>query len=125
MLGFHLLGRPAIAIQILCTECPQLDGKRTSHDAILPAMETSRHTITNDRDVPIYISIEPRPECYELEPGDKLTVVFQVPKEGDSLVVSFVNDDELVIWPNEQLDEPEVLFNGASAEGRSWMFKHR
>jgi hypothetical protein len=88
-------------------------------------MRTGRQTITNDRDVPIYVSIEPTPECYELEPGEKLTVIFQIPGEGDALEVKFINDRELVIWPRGQLDEPEVLINGASAEGRSWAFKHQ
>lgn len=88
-------------------------------------MQVSRQTITNDRDVPIYVSIEPAPECYELEPGEKLTLIFQVPEDGDALEVNFINERELVVWPGGQLDEPEALINGASAEGRSWTFKHK
>jgi two-component system LytT family sensor kinase len=34
-------------------------------------MQTARQTITNDRDVPFYVSIEPGPERYALEPGEK------------------------------------------------------
>ena len=88
-------------------------------------MKVSRQTISNDRDVPIYVSIEPKPECYELEPGEKLTLIFQVPDDGDALEVNFINERELVIWPGGQLDEPEVLINGASSAGRSWTFKHK
>ena len=88
-------------------------------------MKVSRQTITNDRDVPIYVSIEPTPECYELEPGEKLTLIFQVPEDGDALEVNFINERELVIWPGGQLEEPEVLINGVSAEGRSWTFKYK
>jgi len=88
-------------------------------------MQVSRQTIKNDRDIPIYVSIEPTPECYELEPGEKLTVIFQVPSDGDALEINFINERELVIWPGEQLDEPRVLINEASAERRSWKFKHR
>jgi hypothetical protein len=88
-------------------------------------MRMNRQTITNDRSVPIYVSVEPTPECYELEPGEKLTLIFQVPEYGDALEVHFINERELVVWPGEQLDEPEVLINGTSAEGRSWTFKHK
>ena len=88
-------------------------------------MNVSRQTITNDRDVPIYVSIEQTPECYELEPGEKLTLIFQVPNDGNALEINFINERELVIWPGGQLDEPEVLINGTSAEMRSWTFKHK
>ena len=76
----------------------------------------------NAKDGPIYVSIEVTPECYELEPGDRLTLVYTVPDQGDALIVEFINDRELVIWPHG--DEPTVLINGESAEGRSWEFKH-
>ena len=88
-------------------------------------MKVSRQTITNDRDIAIYVSIEPTPECYELEPGEKLTLNFQVPDDSDALEMNFINERELVIWPGGQLGEPEVLINGISAEGRSWTFKHK
>jgi hypothetical protein len=88
-------------------------------------MTVGRQTITNDRDVPIYVSIEPTPECYELDPGEKLTLIFQVPKVGNALEMHFINEREIVVWPGGQFDEPEVLINGASAEGRSWSFKHK
>lgn len=88
-------------------------------------MKVSRQTITNDRDIAIYVSIEPTPECYELEPGEKLTLIFQVPDDGDALEMNFINEREVVIWPGAQLCEPEVLINGVSAEGRSWTFKRK
>lgn len=89
-------------------------------------MQTARQTITNDREVPIYISIEPTPECYELAPGEKLTLIYQLlPATGDSLEVNFINERELVTWPGGHLDDPEVLINGDPADGRSWVFKHK
>jgi hypothetical protein len=88
-------------------------------------VNVSRQTITNDSDVPIYVSIEPTPECYELDPGEKLTLIFQIPENGDALEMSFVNERDFVIWPGRHLDEPEVLINGSSAEGRSWTFRHK
>ncbi len=88
-------------------------------------MKKGRQTITNDRDVPIYVYIEPTPECYELEPGEKLTLIFEIPQDGEALSVNLFNERELTIYPEGQLEEPEVLINGTSAEGRSWTFKHR
>jgi hypothetical protein len=87
-------------------------------------MVKARQTIVNRKDGPIYISIEVNPDCYELEPGDRLTLIYDVPIEGDALEVEFINDRELVIWPNGE-SEPAVLINGASAQGRSWKFRHQ
>ncbi len=88
-------------------------------------MAQAQQTIKNDKDGPIYISIEPWPMCFELEPGDKLTLRYGLPDSGDALDVNFVNDRELVIWPNGNDEKLEVLFNGAPAEDRNWNFKHR
>lgn len=85
--------------------------------------ERAQQTFTNDKDGPIYISVEPWPECFELEPGDRLTLRYEVPRSGDALHVNFVNDRELVIWPMGNHEGVEFLFNGGSAEGRSWNFK--
>ena len=74
------------------------------------------------QDGSIYVSIEVTPECYELEAGDRLTLTYDVPEQGDALEIEFINDCELVVWPMGE--EPTVLINGESAEGRSWRFKH-
>ena len=86
-----------------------------------PSLWTNRQTFENSVDYPIYIYIEPWPDCYKLEPGDRLTVSCYVPREGDALVVHFVNENELVVWPTDL--DVKVLFNGQSAEGRSWNFE--
>jgi len=93
--------------------------------ADIPQMPTSQHTIVNKQDGPIYISIEPWPECYELEPGDRLTLSYGLPQTGDALEVQFINERELVLWPTKLDPKPVVLINDASAEGRSWKFKHQ
>jgi hypothetical protein len=99
--------------------------ERSGQRADIPQMPTSQHTIVNKRDGSIYISIEPWPECYELEPGDRLTLSYRLPQSGDALEVQFINERELVLWPTELDPEPVVLINDASAEGRSWKFKHQ
>ena len=86
-------------------------------------MTRAQQTIVNRKDGPIYVSIEVAPECYELEPGDRLTLIYDVPREGDALEVEFINEREPVVWPNGDSD-PTVLINGESAKGRSWKFKH-
>jgi hypothetical protein len=44
----------------------------------------------------IYVSLEPTPECYELEPGEKLTLIFRVLDDGDAVEVNFINEGQLV-----------------------------
>ena len=71
------------------------------------------------------MSVEPWPERFELEPKDKLTLIWSAPDVGDAVQVNFINERELVVWPNGDLDDLVILFNGSSSEGRSWTFKHR
>jgi hypothetical protein len=39
------------------------------------AVARTQQTFENGKDGPIYVSIEPWPECFELEPGDTLTLI--------------------------------------------------
>jgi hypothetical protein len=84
----------------------------------------TQQTFENDKDCPIYVSVEPWPECFELEPGDKLTLIWDAPAAGDASQVKFINERELVVWPNGDIDRIVFLFNGGPADGRSWKFKH-
>jgi hypothetical protein len=70
------------------------------------------------------VPVEPWPESFELEQGDKLTLLWTPGPTGDASQVNFVNERELVVWPNGSLDDPVILFNGGPSEGRSWNFKH-
>ncbi len=88
-------------------------------------MARTQQTFVNEKDGPIYVSVEPWPECFELEPGDKLTLIYDAEDIGDAVQVNFINDRELVLWPNLASDEIEFLLNGQNAEDRSWKFKHR
>jgi hypothetical protein len=87
-------------------------------------MAKDQQTFRNDKSFPIYISVEPWPKCFELEPGDTLTLIYEPSGEGGGLDVSVPNERELVIWPMGRHDSVEFLLNGESAEGRSWVFKH-
>ena len=88
-------------------------------------MARIQQTFENRKDGPIYISVEPWPHCFELEPGDKLTLIWNAPESGEAMYVSFLNERELVLYPESGVDDPEILLNGESAEGLSWSFKHR
>ncbi len=59
------------------------------------------------------------------EPGDKLTLIWNAPESGDAMQVNFVNERELVVWPNGDLDDLVILFNGGPSKGRSWTFTHK
>lgn len=87
-------------------------------------MARTQQTFENDKDGPIYVSVEPWPECFELEPGDKLTLIWNAPGIGDASQVNFINERELVVWPNGDIDDLVILFNGGPSDGRSWKFKH-
>lgn len=84
-------------------------------------MNKAQQTFVNDKDTPIYITIEPAPECYELEPGESLTLIYNVPDSGEALSLHIIKEG-VVVWPLG--DEPEVLVNGDDTQGRSWKFKH-
>lgn len=88
-------------------------------------MARTQHTFVNEKEGPVYVSIEPWPECFELEPGDRLTLIWDAPDDGDACVIDFINESELVVWPNGETHQMQYLFNGEEAEGRSWTFKHR
>ncbi len=88
-------------------------------------MHRTQQTFKNAKDGPIYVSVEPWPECFELEPGDKLTLIWDADETGDAMQVNFINERELVVWPNGDLDKLVILFNGGPSEGRSWTFKHQ
>jgi hypothetical protein len=85
-------------------------------------MPKGQQTFANRTEHPIYISIEITPDCYKLEPDDRLTIIYDVPTGIDALEVHFINNEELVLWPGTTV-EPEVLINGKSAEGLSWNFE--
>jgi len=88
-------------------------------------MARTQQTFENKKDAPIYISIEPRPDCFELEPGDELTLAYDAGETGDALEVDFIIERELVVWPNGVIDGLQILFNGGSSEGPSWNFKYK
>jgi hypothetical protein len=72
---------------------------------------------------PMYISVEPRPECFESEPGNRLTLVYDPDEGGDGARIHFISEGELVVWPSRTFYQTEILFNGVASVGRSWTFK--
>lgn len=88
-------------------------------------MSETQQTFVNVKNAPIYISVEPWPQCFELEPGDKITLIWNTDGNGDAIQVDFINDRELVVWPNGDIDNIRYLFNGEPGEDRSWTFKHK
>ena len=88
-------------------------------------MARIEQSFRNDRDDPIYVSVEIWPECFELEPGDKLTLIWNAPDDAETAQVNFINERELVIYPNGDTHEMQFLLNGEPAKDRSWVFKHK
>ncbi len=88
-------------------------------------MARTQQTFTNGKDGPIHIWVEPTPECFELEPGEKLTLIWDAPEAGEAVEIDFIDDHTLVVWPNGETFEVQYLINGEEAEGRSWVFKAR
>ena len=87
-------------------------------------MARTQQTFVNRKDGPIYVSVEPWPECFELEPGETLTLIWDAPETDDAVQVEFINERELVVYPVGSLGDLSILFNGGSSEGRSWNFRH-
>jgi hypothetical protein len=91
-------------------------------------MARIRQSFTNRQDRPVYVSVEPWPHCFELEPGDKLTLIWdaaEAGEAGEAMQVEFLNETELILWPDDRLNDLEILFNDAPGEDRSWKFRHR
>lgn len=88
-------------------------------------MAKVQQTFRNDKDSPIYVSVEPWPECFELEPGEELTLIWDAPDSGETAQINFINERELIVWPNGDIDKIQYLINDEEAEGRSWTFKHK
>ncbi len=86
-------------------------------------MRTATQTIVNRIKKPIYITIELTPQAYELEPGEELTLIYDIEVDGNALQIYFVSENELVIWPNGE--DPRVLIGDKPAADRNWKFKHR
>jgi hypothetical protein len=88
-------------------------------------MAQMQQTFVNKKDSPIYISVEPWPECFELEPGDRFTLIWDARSTGDAVQVDFINERELVIDPSGAIDRMQFLINGEPARERSWDFRHQ
>ena len=84
----------------------------------------TQQTFVNRKNGPIHVSVEPWPDCFELEPGEKLTLVWDAKEVGDAAEVHFINDNELVIFPDGDLSTVKYMMDGQDAESRSWSFKH-
>jgi hypothetical protein len=88
-------------------------------------MARMQQTFVNSKDGPIYISVEPWPECFELEPGDRLTLIWDARSTDDGAQVDFINERELVIDPSGAIDQMQFLINDEPAREKSWDFRHR
>ena len=88
-------------------------------------MARTQQSYVNNVNHPIYVSVEPWPECFELEPGDRLTLIYDAAEIGDAVEICFINERELVVWPNGAIQDLQFLFNGEPGESRSWRFKHK
>ena len=84
-------------------------------------MPKVQQTFVNRAKRPVFIYVEYEPELYKLQPGDRLTLIENVPEGKDMAEISFVSRDELSITPGGDPLEVEVLLNGK--EGMSWCFK--
>ena len=60
-------------------------------------MAKVQQSFSNNKDGPIYVSMEPWPECFELEPGEKLTLIGNAPESGGAAQIDFINERELVV----------------------------
>lgn len=87
-------------------------------------MVRTERTFENTLDVPIYVSVEPWPKCYELEPGDKLTLIWDAEEHGPPADIDATDERDIVIWPYGDTEDLQILFNGGPSKGRNWRFKH-
>lgn len=85
-------------------------------------MARTQQTFLNEKLWPIYVSVEPWPQCFELMPKDELTLIWNAPETGDAAQIQLISDREIVVWPEGDIDEIEYKINGIAAKDRSWDF---
>jgi hypothetical protein len=54
-------------------------------------MASTQQTFVNRKGGPILVSVEAWPECFDVETGDKLTLIWDAPTIGDAMQVDFIN----------------------------------
>lgn len=86
-------------------------------------MARTQQTIVNGGHELAYVSVEPWPECFELKPADKLTLIWDAGVIGDAVEMKLINGRELVIEPTGALDQMQFLVNGELARHLSWAFR--
>ena len=88
-------------------------------------MASTRQIFVNQQNGPVYVSVEPWPECFELEPGDRLTLIWDSSGSDEVTQVDFINEREIVVHPAGAIDRMQFLINGEPADDKSWVFQHR
>lgn len=86
-------------------------------------MARIQQTFLNEKPWPIYISVEPWPQCFELMPKDKLTLIWDAPETGDAAQIELISDKEIVVWPEGDIDAIEYMINDVPEKDRSWDFR--
>ena len=82
--------------------------------------KSTRHLIVNRNDLPIYVSVEPWPECFELEKGESLALV--IAASDAAIQIEVIDERELVVYPAST--DIDFLIDDKPAADRSWQFKH-
>lgn len=67
-------------------------------------MARTQETFLNEKHWTIYVSVEPWPQCFELMPKEKLTLVWNTPDTGDGVQIQLLSDKEIIVWPEGEID---------------------
>ena len=95
-------------------------------------MSRNRLTFTNSNDHPIYLYVEPWPLAFELEPKEKIEIIYYY-KDDEPIEMVSHGTKEISIYLNfdlsmqdvEGVEFLEIFIDGLPAHDRDWNFKHR
>ncbi|MEL7198223.1 MAG: hypothetical protein AAGL10_07900 [Pseudomonadota bacterium] len=85
-------------------------------------MGKASQCFSNQGSAPIYVSVEPCPECFKLMPKEELTLRWHPDPNHELARIEWINDKELVVWPNGNIDDIEFLIDGEEARHKAWNF---
>jgi hypothetical protein len=81
-------------------------------------MATTTFAFENNRSEAFDVYVEPWPELFRLQSGERLEFRYEAPPAGETISIS-VHEEGITLWTGIG-DEPEFLIDGKPANERSW-----
>jgi hypothetical protein len=81
-------------------------------------MATTIFAFENNRPEALDVHVEPWPELFRLQPGERLEFRYEAPPDGETISI-IAHDEGITLWTAIG-SQPEFLIDGKPANDRSW-----